>query len=241
MAQAINEIDPDVMVLTEFRDSSRGLALVRELRRLGFNTLYTEGYPKSSGVLAAAKLHIHSQIEPGPSQFPHRWQHFSVGDDGLEFVGVYLNGSHSGTETLAQKQAFWDAISDAAQRLLNGHAIILGDLNTGRHLVDEEQSTFRCARSFGSLTQLGWEDAFRAVHGDRRAYSWWSTRRGFRLDHVFVTPALRHAIRSADYLTKTDSYVLAHDQPRPWPPELGAALSDHAALVVHLESNNAHL
>lgn len=106
MAAAIREMDPDVMVLTEFRDSPRGRALVGELRRFGFHVLYREGHSSSSGVLAAAKLPLRPLDQTGPAEFPHRWNHFAVGGDSIEFVGIYLNGSSNGTETLSQKQAY---------------------------------------------------------------------------------------------------------------------------------------
>jgi exonuclease III len=85
------------------------------------------------------------------------------------------------------------------------------------------------------LLNSGWLDAFRLAHNDRRAYSWWSTKRGFRLDHAFLSPSISSRLSSADYVTRTSRHTLAHNHPRPWARELGPALSDHAALVMEVE------
>ena len=71
---------------------------------------------------------------------------------------------------------------------------------------------------FQRLLDLGWVDAWRAVHGARREYTWFSPRRGYgiRLDHAFLSPAM--AARLADC-----RYSQA---------EREAGLSDHAALVL---------
>ena len=207
------------------------------MSKVGYQfNLYAKDYDKLSGVLAVSKHPIQSLPEFGPTSFPNRWLHFTTGAAGIEFLGIYLNGSLGPPETLEQKQAFWDHISISADKLLQRHAVILGDLNTGLHRVDEEQATFRCAPSFKGLTDSGWTDAFRHLHGDQRAYSWWSTRRGFRLDHAFVTPTLAAAVKSAEYIARTPSHVLAHEGPRPWPKDLGPALSDHAALVIEINA-----
>jgi exodeoxyribonuclease-3 len=234
-ATALSELNADVMVLTELRSNQSGLGLVAKLRKLGYAfVLYADGYTDSSGVLIAARTHITPLMEHGPSQFPHRWQHFAIEGTDVEFVGIYLNRSPGPRETLKQKQDFWDRIVDSATRLVHRRAVILGDLNTGLHRIDEEHATFRCAASFETLLNSGWIDGFRLLHKDRRAYSWWSTKRGFRLDHAFLSPAISGSVRSAEYVTKTSSHTLAHNTPRPWPPELGSALSDHAALLLEL-------
>ena len=75
----------------------------------------------------------------------------------------------------------------------------------------------------------GWVDAVRhVVPAEEHLYSWWSYRardwrasnKGRRLDHVWVTPALKDAVR--------DAFV--YDQARDWEKP-----SDHAPVVVDLD------
>jgi hypothetical protein len=90
-----------------------------------------------------------------------------------------------------EKRAHWSALLEIADRLLGEPAMILGDLKTGAHHLDEEGATMLCAEEFGRLPEMGWIDAWRARNGTRREPTWTSPRgRGFRLDHCFVTPAI---------------------------------------------------
>ena len=232
----MDELAADVLVLTEFRSNARGLALIEALRAVGYPfMLYEDGFDKLSGVLAVSRQPIRRLAEIGPPGLPNRWLHFATGPGELEVLGIYLNGSLGPPETLMQKQGFWDSICASAERLLPRRAMILGDFNTGQHRIDEEGATFRCSASLRAVLDSGWVDVYRLLHGDRKVYSWWSTRRGFRLDHALATPALAANVRSAEYVTRTSRHVLAHDVPRPWPSDLGRALSDHAAMVVDLK------
>lgn len=225
-----------MLVLTEFRTNPQGLALVKKLSETGYPySLFLNGYDKVSGVLAVSRTPIEQLPEVGISELPNRWLHFRTGPGNIEYLGIYLNGALIATETLAQKQAFWDAILASAGRMVDRRAIILGDLNTGAHLIDEERATFRCSKSFCAVSESGWIDAFRLLQGERMARSWWSTKRGFRLDHAFVSPGLASTVKSAEYVWRTPTLVLAHDAPRPWHHDWGKAISDHAALCVDLD------
>lgn len=236
LARALAEIAADVLVLTEFRANGTGARLLSELQAYGYeHSIYRAGLPKSSGVALISRHRMAMREEEGPHRLAHRWKHVSLVDKEIDLLGVYLNGSPGPPETTAQKQAFWDRIHVAAERLIERPTVIIGDLNTGLHRIDEEGATFRCSESFRVLLQLGWIDAFRALHGDRREYTWWSNRRGFRLDHAFLSPQLAQSLKSANYIARTASYVLAHTRPRPWPRELGTSLSDHSALIVELD------
>ena len=225
-----------MLVLTEFRTNPQGLALVKKLSETGYPySLFLNGYDKVSGVLAVSRTPIEQLPEVGISELPNRWLHFRTETGNIEYLGIYLNGALIATETLAQKQAFWDAILASAGRMVDRRAIILGDLNTGQHLIDEEHATFRCSKSFRAVSESGWIDAFRLLHGDRKAWSWWSTVRGFRLDHAFVSPSLASSVKRAEYVWRTSTQVLAHDAKRPWEQDWGKAISDHAALCVDLD------
>ena len=80
--------------------------------------------------------------------------------------------------------------------------MLVGDLNTGRHLMDEAGSSFFCADAFETLTSGGWVDAWRRQHGDdAREFSWYSTAgNGFRIDHCLVSPGLVDRVGDVRYL-----------------------------------------
>jgi exodeoxyribonuclease-3 len=72
---------------------------------------------------------------------------------------------------------------------------------------------------FGAFSSSAWVDAWRAVHGDKREYSFVSPAgNGFRLDHAFLSPSLAPRLLDADYIHATRD----------------RAVSDHSALLVRL-------
>jgi exonuclease III len=95
----------------------------------------------------------------------------------LHILGIYLPGATSDGGPLV-KAAFWEALNKAASALSHKRALIIGDLNTGAHFIDETRATFYSADAFVALGErLGWRDAFRLIHGDQREYSWWNHNR----------------------------------------------------------------
>lgn len=100
--------------------------------------------------------------------------------------------------------------------------LFVGDFNSGESGVDTEGYRFGAGDRFPALWSLGWVDAWRAVHGGRREYSWYSTgrgsvqRNGFRLDHALVSPALAAHVVTCHY-----SHAEREQQ-----------LSDHSALLL---------
>lgn len=121
---------------------------------------------------------------------------------------------------MVARTAVWRALLRRARTERAGKHVVLGDLNTGRHRLDEAGSTFSCTALLGELVSMGYVDAWRAVHGaSARQASWVShAGGGFRLDHALVSRPLAGAIRGAEYGRNA----------------LKTRLSDHAPLVVEL-------
>lgn len=235
IARAIAGFDADVVVLPEFQ-ASKGESLLQEVAKRGLPYHQVDcSRPQSNGVAVVARHPLSAGSLKGPSTVPHRWQHVQIEALGIELIGIYLHGGDEHNETPEEKQDFWDEILKAAQDLRATPAVIAGDLNTGKHNLDELGATFFSAKSFCDLSEnVGWTDCFRCLHGDRRVYSWWHTKSGFRLDHAFVSPPLASRVKRAEYIWKQGDAILAHDGLKPWPEDKGR-LSDHAALVVELE------
>lgn len=127
----------------------------------------------------------------------------------------------------------------AANRTAQDKLLLLGDLNVApletdvwshKQLLDVVSHTpVEVARMADLQESLGWIDAVRHfIPPSERLYSWWSYRardwaasdRGRRLDHVWVTPALAPALRSAEIVREARGW----DTP-----------SDHVPVIVDLE------
>jgi exonuclease III len=108
-------------------------------------------------------------------------------------------------------------------------ALILGDTNSGRPVLDEESPVFgpRYAAWFDAIEALGWRDAFRHVHGGRLEYTWYSPngRNGFRIDQAFASRPLLPRLTAVEH-----AWALSAAS-----PDRRDAISDHAALIVELD------
>ncbi len=88
---------------------------------------------------------------------------------------------------------------------------------------DEEGATFIAADRFAALSEQGWIDTWRAKHGSKREFSWFSAKgNGFRVDHAFASPSLAPRIVSVEYVHSSREGV--------------AAPSDHSALTLEIDS-----
>lgn len=95
----------------------------------------------------------------------------------------------------------------------------MGDYNTGL-AEDTQGAPFVGPQYMQELVDLGWTDTWRYTHGSFSGYSWYSTKgNGFRIDHVFVAPALKGNI--------LESYFSHQERLN--------GLSDHSILVVEIQ------
>jgi exonuclease III len=93
------------------------------------------------------------------------------------------------------------------------------DIERNRVPDKKKKERFFARNQFAQISDV-WTDAWRVHHPDSAEYSWYSHRgNGWRIDHAFVSPALRPAVIAADYL----------HEPRT------EGLTDHAAPFVTLD------
>jgi len=120
---------------------------------------------------------------------------------------------------MVAKTTVWHEVLRAAAARRGEPHVVLGDLNTGRHRLDEAGETFSCTALLGRLASMGYTDAWRALHGARRAASWYShAGAGFRLDHALVSGPVSGRVRGAEYGRNA----------------LEMGLSDHAPLLLEV-------
>jgi len=213
IVDAIIESDPDVIVLTEFRENASGATIRAELAERGWLHQASSKPPvRTNGVVIAARVPLAASTEvvdvPGGRC---RWLECKLGC--VSLIGVYLPLS-------ARKLPYWAWLMDRAHERVGSHCMILGDFNTGKHFIDEGGATFYGSEYMDQLEQLGFTDAWRTLHPNGREFTWYSNRgNGFRLDYAWLSPSLRPALHSATHLHHTRSN----------------AVSDHAGLLIEMD------
>ena len=222
IADAILSLAPDIAVLQEFRDTPPSAALRTRLVDAGM--LYswstaTPVTPAANGLLIASRLPGRAVIPRSRAAEPLRWKAVQIGE--LRLVAVHVPNEHTG-----RKWPFLESLLGLARAWRRYDAVIIGDTNSGRPAIDEESPVFgpRYTGWFDRLDALGWRDAFRHLHPERREFTWYSPNggNGFRLDEAFVSPRRVGPLRHVEHRWMQGLTV----------PERRDALSDHAALIV---------
>lgn len=225
----------DVVVLTEWRKHTggqiRGVLADHGLR----HQHDTDPGRNSNGVLVASRHSI--RIAGGDEGFmglggggpaglashrkaqKRRMVEAWVPDLQLTVIGVHVPPDGMNGTPGAGRESVFRAAVEAARRNRDGGCILIGDLNAGRHYLDEEGATFSCTRLLGELASMGYEDAWRRANSSLREYSWFSHEgKGVRIDHALVSRALSPRVKACWY---------SHN-------EREQGLSDHSMMVLEL-------
>lgn len=170
-----------------------------------------------NGVLAYSRTPLAKSDMPRRStpKSAHRWLTLHLAEADILALCVHIPNQNERWN----KDDFWRKVCAFAKANKSSQGIILGDFNTGLD-ADTENEKFLHSPQFQRLLDLGWVDCYRAVHGDRREYSWYSPNgnNGYRLDHCFLSASLAPRLKSASF----DHEVRA------------ARLSDHSLFSVDL-------
>lgn len=223
IALALLAYQADVVVLTEFR-RERGGQIAGVLHDHGLpHQAHSSPPPRTNGVLVASREPL--QIGPRPADRDVATRRVDVR---LESLGLWITGVHlpdapkHDAPAIARKATHFRSLIEFSRRIEHQPHVITGDLNTGRHRLDEPGETFTCTPLLGELITLGYVDAYRSLHPKGGRSSWFShIGQGFRLDHTLVSTSLSRGIKSVRY----------DELPRE------SRLSDHAPMVVDLDPN----
>lgn len=236
IALELLEIDADLIALCEYRAGIMGGQLRGVLADHGWVHQHdTSGAAPDAGRRNALLIAARTPLRPVRTRLsgPHAALARKLATVELPELDLAVTVAHvpdarrGDARAESRKSAAWHAVlAEASARRDRAHAV-LGDLNTGRHRVDERGSTFTCTALLGRLRTMGYRDAWadraEAEPGPARAraFSWVShAGAGFRLDHAWCSEALSGSVAGAEYLQG---------------PRL-RGLSDHAALVVELKN-----
>lgn len=217
--------EPDIVVLSEYRGTPPSAWLAEALAARGLvfqRTTVDSRHPALNRLLLASRWPVRRVALRRAQPAPATWLPLRV-DAPRPLV---VAGMHIPNEVTGRKWSYLDAVAGLAQEWRAGPALLIGDTNSGRPGLDEENPVFgpRYAGWFNRVEGAGWRDAFRHLHGDRLEYTWYSPNggNGFRLDQAFVNRALLPRLAAAQHAWGGDG--TRRDE-----------LSDHAALIVDLE------
>jgi len=229
ITQQVEAWGTDVVAFSEFRATAPSTQIKDALERQGLRfqvSTADAAIPAANRLLVASRWPLAAiQLRNRPDD-TGRWCLVGVGAPRpFTFGAMHVPNSVSG-----RKYPFHEAVLSIARSWRRGPAILVGDTNSGRIGLDEEAPAFN-KREDGwmlALEDAGWSDGFRHLHGDSRAYTWYSPngRNGFRLDQAFINRRLMPRLIDTRY-----EWALSPDgDGRP------DRISDHAAVIVDVEA-----
>jgi exodeoxyribonuclease-3 len=236
VARLAATLSPDVLCLQETKVQNEHFPLDR-LQALGYRDALPHGMKSYNGVAVLSRIGF---AGPTTLDWCERQdcRHAVVTlPGGIELHNFYVpaGGDLPDPEAnpkFAHKLRFLDEMTAwfAAERRPSDRLVLVGDLNIApletdvwshRQLLDVVSHTpVEVARMAGLQKAIGWIDAVRHfISPEERLYSWWSYRardwaasdRGRRLDHIWVSPALRPALRRAQVLREARGWSQPSD------------------------------
>lgn len=194
---------PQLLVFTEFLHNAEGRKLESILKSNEFNILVSA--PAQSGSVLVA-----SKYEAVPLTVPFNAKQFRMPEElrsrvigmktaGINVIGVYLPQGDDRADYLNEMSKL-DGV------FLEQKTLIVGDFNVGDKMRDGydhyPRSVYRKTfEAFDRLNATGWIDAWRETHSSSKERTWYfkKTGRGFRIDHMFMSPPLYEKMKLVEY------------------------------------------
>ena len=216
LADALLKYEPSVVALHEFSAKPFGGTLAGVLAGEGFeqHAPPTRSSPFRSVMFARPGAHLVPPPFPLPADDPF-WIGLRFGELGISAAHIPLKGP--------DRMAYWDAGLSLTKSVGDGLHLLIGDLNTTLHGIDEKHSAVPGEHYLQQLETERWVEAWRCQHPgtDAMEYSWHYPKpphNGFRLDQAWVSPSLVPLLADA----RMDHEVRK------------SGLSDHSMLIVDL-------
>jgi len=186
---------------------------------LGYHNYWFSAQKKGySGVAVFTKRkpdHVEYGNGHGPSDDEGRVIQLDFGD--IRLINAYFPSGTSGGERQDFKYKWLDECYNWLEQLKQKHPklILCGDYNIAHREIDihdpkgNKNSSGFLPEERAWMTKFlesGWMDTFRELHPEPHRYSWWSQRfpsvrlnnKGWRIDYITVTEALRNKVKDAD-------------------------------------------
>lgn len=186
----IKYADFQVITLSEFQNTPKGVTLRKTLLDLGFTfqAVTLNNSPKNS-VLVASKIPFNSTIYDNID--PEYSSNILLAEFNFcRLFACYL--PHK------KKHILFDHLKSESTN--DKPCIIAGDLNSGINGLDQKGRSFWYEDDLRALDKRGIKDVFRYKNGDVREYSWYSHQgNGYRYDHFLAEESLLPLVKSCYY------------------------------------------
>ena len=202
----LETVQPDVLLLQEIKTEDAGFPRA-EFAALGYEAAIV-GQKSYNGVALLSRHPILDPIFalPGEGELPQaRYVEASVA--GIRVASLYLpNGNPIGTEKFPYKLRWMQRLHDHAKSLLmRAEPVVLGgdynvipandDVYDPQAWITDALFCMETRRQFRRLANLGFTDAFRALHPEPHNYTFWDYQagrwprdQGLRIDHFLLSP-----------------------------------------------------
>lgn len=233
---------PDVLCLQEIKVLDETFPAM-EIEERGYN-IATHGQKSYNGVAILSKFPMDDVIRGlpenhGDDQARYIEAVISAHGEALRVASVYVpNGQSVGSDKFAHKMQFFDLLHQHMQSWLQYDEIQLmaGDFNVAPFACDVyDPAVLEGTVCFNAderahirrILNLGFYDAYRALHPDKHQFSWWDYRgngwqmnRGLRIDYLLLSPKATDRLSACEILSDMRAAEKA---------------SDHAPVMCHVE------
>ena len=230
--------EPDILLLQELKCIEDNFPRM-EIEDAGYSVAVA-GQKTYNGVAILSKTQLEDVITelPGDDQDEQARYVEAVTDvDGcvLRVGSIYLpNGNPVDTEKYDYKLAWMDRLQTHAKNLLADEEVVVlaGDYNIIPEDADvwdpeawRDDALFRMEtrQKFRSILNLGYTEAFRALHSELGRYSFWDYQMGawqkdygIRIDHLLLSPQATDLLTACDIDKKPRGLERASDHTPVW-------------------------
>lgn len=208
----------DIICLQETKANESDVDLKR-LEELGFEHHWFSAEKKGySGVAIFSKVKPkHIRKGNGHAESDNEGRVIEMEWDDIKLINAYFPSGTSGEHRQTFKYQWLDEFKSYLDHEKKKHPklILCGDYNIAHEEIDihdpkgNKNTTGFLPNERAWMTRLlesGWIDSFRTFHPEPHRYSWWSQRfpsvrlnnKGWRIDYICVTEALRNQLKHAD-------------------------------------------
>ncbi len=230
----LESVQPDVLLLQELKATEDTFPSM-EIKALGYEVLMV-GQKSYNGVAILSRAPLTDPITRLPGEPEDEQARYAEATTfGVRVASIYLpNGNPATTEKYDYKLRWMARLRDHACGLLTGEqpVVLGGDYN----VIPAPEDVYEPARwttdalykietrqAFRTILNLGYTEAFRALHPAKHAYTYWdyqgiawSADQGLRIDHLLLSPQAADRLNACEIDRKPRGKEKASDHTPIW-------------------------
>jgi len=230
----LTDFAPDVALLQEVKCLAENFPRL-EIEELGYNVAVV-GQKSYNGVALLSKEPLEDLQEGLPGdESDEQARYLEATTFGLRVACLYLpNGNPIDTEKFSYKLDWMARLQERAAALLAEEAPTLlgGDYNVIQNeddvydpaaFADDALFQPETRAAFRRILNLGYTEAYRALHGEAHRYSFWDYQggawqkdNGLRIDHLLLSPQAADRLEDCDIDRKPRGKEKASDHTPVW-------------------------